>query len=86
MASHNLRRKLTRALGTLGATTDPLRALDAAREVREVAEALEAAHVAAARESGSTWTEIGARYGLTKQGTQQRFGRNSGRPPKRASK
>jgi hypothetical protein len=27
----------------------------------------------AARKAGATWLEIGARYGLTKQGAQQRF-------------
>ena len=34
---------------------------------------LEAAEVVAARKAGVTWTEIGACYGLTKQGAQQRF-------------
>ena len=40
---------------------------------REAAEAEETALVLAARESGHTWSEIGALYGLTKQGAQQRF-------------
>ena len=34
---------------------------------------LEAAQVEAARKAGATWLEIGAIYGLTKQGAQQRF-------------
>ena len=38
-------------------------------------EDLEAATVAAARAAGVTWTEIGALYGLSKQGAQQRFRR-----------
>ena len=47
--------------------------LDAARRLREAAEELEAAQVEAARKAGATWIEIGACYGLTKQGAQQRF-------------
>jgi hypothetical protein len=47
--------------------------LDAARRLREAAEELEAAQVEAARKAGATWIEIGASYGLTKQGAQQRF-------------
>ena len=47
--------------------------LDAARLLREAAEELEAAQVEAARKAGATWIEIGACYGLTKQGAQQRF-------------
>jgi hypothetical protein len=42
-------------------------------------EALEADTVADARAAGATWGEIGALYGLSKQGAQQRF-----RPPKDA--
>ena len=41
--------------------------------LREAAEELEAAQVEAARKAGATWIEIGACYGLTKQGAQQRF-------------
>ena len=41
--------------------------------MREAAEELEAAQVEAARKAGATWIEIGACYGLTKQGAQQRF-------------
>ena len=47
--------------------------LEAARHLREAAEELEAAQVEAARKAGATWNEIGACYGLTKQGAQQRF-------------
>ena len=42
-------------------------------QLREAAEELEAAQVEAARKAGATWNEIGACYGLTKQGAQQRF-------------
>jgi len=47
--------------------------LQAARLLREAAEELESAQVEAARKAGATWIEIGACYGLTKQGAQQRF-------------
>src|ERR1700749_3142459 len=47
--------------------------LEAARRLREAAEELESAQVEAARKDGATWLEIGACYGLTKQGAQQRF-------------
>ena len=47
--------------------------LEAARYLREAAEELEAAQVEAARKAGATWIDIGACYGLTKQGAQQRF-------------
>jgi len=50
-----------------------LGAFDAARRLREAADELEAAQVEAARKAGATWIEIGACYGLTKQGAQQRF-------------
>ena len=39
----------------------------------DAAEELEAAQADAARKAGVTWIEIGACYGLTKQGAQQRF-------------
>lgn len=66
-------RRIIAALGTLDAATGPLGRLDAARRLREAADELEAAEVEAARRAGATWTEIGACYGLTKQGAQQRF-------------
>lgn len=40
---------------------------------RERFEALEEAAVREARAAGVTWKEIGALYGLSKQGAQQRF-------------
>lgn len=53
--------------------TAPLERLDAARRLREAADALEQESVQAARDSGCTWTEIARVYGLTKQAAQQRF-------------
>jgi hypothetical protein len=66
-------KRICAALGALDAADGPMSRLDAARRLREAAEELEAAQVEAARKSGATWIEIGACYGLTKQGAQQRF-------------
>ncbi len=66
-------KRLTRALGGLRDAKSPTKRLAAVRQVRESAEGLEKAHIDAAREAGMTWAEIGAVYGLTKQGAQQRF-------------
>ena len=75
-------RRITAALGALDAADGPISRLEAARQLREAAEELEAAQVEAARKAGATWNEIGACYGLTKQGAQQRFraARNQAKP------
>jgi hypothetical protein len=73
MAPKSPVKRILAALGALDAADGPISRLDAARRLREAAEELEAAQVAAARKSGATWNEIGACYGLTKQGAQQRF-------------
>ena len=73
MASKSSVRRITAALSALSAADGPISRLDVARVLREAAEELEATQVAAARKAGATWTEIGACYGLTKQGAQQRF-------------
>src|SRR6516165_12540537 len=73
MASKSPIRRITAALGALNVADGPMSRLEAARRLREAAEELEAAQVEAARKAGATWNEIGARYGLTKQGAQQRF-------------
>lgn len=66
--------QLQRHLDALASAKDVLSRLDAARRLRELAEAAEAELVLAARAEGLSWTTIGARYGMTKQGAQQRFG------------
>lgn len=66
-------KRITAALGALDVADGPISRLEAARRLREAAEELEAAQVEAARKAGATWHEIGACYGLTKQGAQQRF-------------
>jgi hypothetical protein len=71
-------KRLAKALDELGGAKQPTQRLAAARRAREAADRLERAHVDAAREAGMTWAEIGAIYGLTKQGAQQRF--RAGRP------
>ena len=73
VASKSLLRRVTAALGALDIADGPISRLDAARRLREAAEDLEAAQIEAARKAGATWSEIGACYGLTKQGAQQRF-------------
>jgi hypothetical protein len=73
VSSKSLVRRITTALGALDVAAEPMSRLDAARRLREAAEELETAQVEAARKSGATWNEIGACYGLTKQGAQQRF-------------
>ena len=73
VASKSPVKRITAALGALDIADGPISRLAAARLLREAAEELEAAQVEAARKAGATWLEIGACYGLTKQGAQQRF-------------
>ena len=73
VASKNPVKRILAALGALDVADGPMSRLEAARHLREAAEELEAAQVEAARKAGATWIEIGACYGLTKQGAQQRF-------------
>ena len=73
MASKNPVKRISAALGALDTADGPMSRLEAARRLREAAEELEAAQVEAARKAGATWIDIGACYGLTKQGAQQRF-------------
>ena len=73
MASKSPVKRIFAALSALDAADGAIGRLDAARRLREAAEELEAAQVDAARKAGATWNEIGACYGLTKQGAQQRF-------------
>jgi flavin-binding protein dodecin len=57
----------------LASVADPVARLDAVRRAREALERLEVDTVAETRRAGITWSAIGALYGLTKQGAQQRF-------------
>jgi hypothetical protein len=73
VSSKNPVKRISAALSALDVADGPMSRLEAARRLREAAEELEAAQVEAARKAGATWIEIGACYGLTKQGAQQRF-------------
>jgi hypothetical protein len=73
VASKSPVKRILAALSALDVADRPMSRLDAARRLREAADELEAAQVEAARKAGATWNEIGACYGLTKQGAQQRF-------------
>src|SRR6202046_3673456 len=73
VASKSPVKRILAALSAFDVADRPMSRLDAARRLREAAEELEAAQVEAARKAGATWLEIGACYGLTKQGAQQRF-------------
>ena len=66
-------KRFDRAAEALRLIPDPLLRLDAIRSARERLERLEAAAVREARHAGATWKAIGALYGLSKQGAQQRF-------------
>ncbi len=73
VASKSPVKRILAALGAFDIADGPIGRLEAARRLREAAEQLEAVQVEAARKAGATWIEIGACYGLTKQGAQQRF-------------
>jgi hypothetical protein len=49
-------------------------AIDVGRELTDMGDALIGRFVAEAREAGLSWTEIGQRFGTSKQAAQQRFG------------
>lgn len=66
-------KQLRRSLDAVAEAPDALEAIRAARILREEAEALELATVIEARRQRATWSEIGAVYGTSKQGAQQRF-------------
>ncbi|GAA2748601.1 helix-turn-helix domain-containing protein [Amnibacterium kyonggiense] len=73
MSEGTERKRFERGVEALRQIPDPLRRLDAVRAAREELESLEAEAVRSARSEGATWKAIGALYGLSKQGAQQRF-------------
>lgn len=73
MADPRYGKRVARVVQALQNEPDPLRRLDAVRECLAVLHDLEASAVLDARAAGRTWGEIGALYGLSKQGAQQRF-------------
>jgi len=73
MVGKGIFKHLRRAVDAVQTAPSAVEALAAARQLTEAAEALERELVIAAREQRATWTEIGAIYGTSKQGAQQRF-------------
>ncbi len=73
MADSGVTKRFDRVLRALEDIHDPIARLDEIRRRREELEHLEARTVIAARRNGATWRSIGALYGLSKQGAQQRF-------------
>jgi len=73
MGDSGVGKRFDRALAAMEDIADPLARLDIVRERREELERLEVRTVAEARRAGATWRAIGALYGLSKQGAQQRF-------------
>lgn len=73
MAASGSSKHVRHALDAIESASTALEALAAARRLRQAADALEIATVAQVRRQGGTWTQVGAVYGTTKQGAQQRF-------------
>jgi hypothetical protein len=71
---------VAQALAALQADPEPEEALRLVQALREAAEALEWDLVRQARARKVSWARIGAVYGLTKQGAQQRFRREAEAP------
>ncbi|MCW2603272.1 MAG: hypothetical protein JWN61_1407 [Pseudonocardiales bacterium] len=70
---HVKRFHFQQTLSSLGAIADPLERMAEVRKSILALEKLEASTIDSARAAGATWGEIGAIYGLSKQGAQQRF-------------
>lgn len=66
-------KRLEKTVEAIEAISDPTARVEASRLARERFEQLEREQVRQLRRSGATWSAIGALYGLTKQGAQQRF-------------
>jgi hypothetical protein len=66
-------KQLRRSLEAVAAAPNALEAVRASRRLRDEAEALELEAVIEARRQRATRSEIGAVYGTSKQGAQQRF-------------
>ena len=68
-----------------GPALDVLAWVATAHHLAITAETTLAAAVTRARQAGTSWTDIGAHLGLTRQGAQQRFTRPTARHPSRPS-
>ena len=56
---------------------DPEVGLRASLALRRLAERVEASHVAAAREAGWSWQQIGDALGVTRQSVHTKYGKES---------
>jgi DNA-directed RNA polymerase specialized sigma24 family protein len=61
-------------LATAAGSADPAVGLRAVRALRELAERLEAGHVAKARETGWSWQEIADCIGVSRQAVHKKYG------------
>ncbi|NLT31002.1 MAG: hypothetical protein GXX86_11205 [Propionibacterium sp.] len=68
--------KLSAACAQLQQAADPLAAVDLAQQIGTLADKVQHDAVRAARQQGVSWSKIGAVFGLSKQGAQQRFGKH----------
>jgi hypothetical protein len=77
VTGQQLHQRLSQALAApvLRGEIDSLELVRAAHEVQDGADALMAAAVQQARESGRTWQEIGDVLGVSRQGAFQRYGK-----------
>jgi hypothetical protein len=58
-----------------GSAEDPAVSLRAVVALRRLADQVEATHVAAARERGWSWQQIGDALGVTRQSVHEKYGR-----------
>jgi hypothetical protein len=65
-------------LASAASSTDPAVGLRAVRALRELAERLEAGHVAKAREQGWSWQDIAVCIGVSRQAVHKKYGSPSG--------
>jgi hypothetical protein len=77
LAGQQLHRQLAQILAApvLSSDSDPIDLVLAAHQIRDGAEALMAAAVQQARETGRTWQEIGQVLGVSRQAAFQRYGK-----------
>ena len=65
-------------LADQASSTDPAVGLRAVRALRELAERLEAGHVANARAQGWSWQDIAVCIGVSRQAVHKKYGNPSG--------
>jgi hypothetical protein len=65
-------------LASEAGSTDPAVGLRAVRALHELADRLEAGHVAKAREQGWSWQDIALCIGVSRQAVHKKYGKASG--------